>query len=87
LGLTRGMAWLPIGRTRNKATNPELTELALKTSSLGDLLEPDKGVVWLPISRTRNKSTYPELTELALKTSSLELNMGGGLASYWSYKK
>jgi hypothetical protein len=67
----KGVAWLPIGRTRNKSTNPELTELVLKSSSLGDLLEPDKGVVWLPIGRTRNESTNPELTELALKTSSL----------------
>jgi hypothetical protein len=43
LSLTRGVAWLPIGRTSNKSTNPELTELALKTNSLGDLLETDKG--------------------------------------------
>jgi hypothetical protein len=66
----KGVAWLPIGRTRNKSTNP-FTELALKTSSLGDLLEPYKGMAWLPISCTRNKSTNPELTELALKTCSL----------------
>ncbi len=98
MSLTSGVAWFPTGRTRNKSTNPELTELALKTSSLalktsslGDLLEPHKGVAWLPIGRTRNKSTNPELTELALKTSSLgdllEPDKGGGLASYWSYKE
>ncbi len=78
----KGVAWLPIGRTRNKSINPKLTELALKTSSLGDLPEPDKGVAWLPTGRTRNKSTNPELTELALKTSSLgdllKPDKGGG---------
>jgi hypothetical protein len=39
------VAWLPIGQTLNESTNTKLTELALKTSSLGDLLEPDKGSV------------------------------------------
>jgi hypothetical protein len=54
----KGVAWLPIGRTRNKSTNPELTELALKTSSLGDLLEPDKGCV---ADRSQDVLHYPGL--------------------------